>query len=181
MAFWLAPGEKSGPNLAKNSTVVSNHLLEKRVVIQPDRVDYEVTFTLPKDETHRHGVFESVTGYMPPEFSAFYRFDAKLKKLLPLSDGPGEQSSPVVLATPDGQFAMGVFSPDQPVKGFESVGYGRWRFVREKVVKWNCVFRVNNPLPGGTYSYRHKILVGSLAQVEAGLVRLVGPPMPRKG
>ena len=27
MAFWLEPGEKSGPNLAKNTTVISDHLL----------------------------------------------------------------------------------------------------------------------------------------------------------
>ena len=33
MAFWLAPGEKSGGHPAKNTTVLSKHLLAKRVTI----------------------------------------------------------------------------------------------------------------------------------------------------
>ena len=33
MAFGLTPGEKSGPNLARNSSILSDHLLTKRVRI----------------------------------------------------------------------------------------------------------------------------------------------------
>ena len=33
MAFWLAPGQKSGGHAAKNKTLLSNHLLTKRVTI----------------------------------------------------------------------------------------------------------------------------------------------------
>jgi hypothetical protein len=54
MAFWLKPGEKSGPNLAKNTTIVSDHVLAKRVAIGfrdlPQVLDYKVTFTLPAGE-----------------------------------------------------------------------------------------------------------------------------------
>ncbi len=181
MAFWLAPGEKSGPNLAKNKTILSGHLLEKKVTIKADLIDYVVTFTLPKGEKHNHAVFESLTGYMPAEFSVFWRFDRTKQKLVPLSDGPGESADPVVLSTPDGQFAMGAYSRYLPVPGFENLGYGRWRFGPEKVVKWNCVFRVNNPTPGATYTYQHSLLVGDLRQVEATLIRLTGPQSSRKG
>ncbi len=171
MAFWLAPGERSGPNLAKNRTVLSNHLLSKSITIgykgRPQVISYDVEFTLPKDETHGHAVFESLTGYMPPEFSQFWTFRAKTRELEPLSDGPGEQEHPVILATPEGDFAMGIFSPEKQPKG-----YGRWKFIPEQVVKWNCVFRVNNPSPGATFAYRHFVAVGTLAQVKSDLAWL---------
>lgn len=172
MAFWLAPDEFSEGNPAKNKTILSNHILAKRVTIgaggRPHRVAYDVAFTLPPDEKHGAAVFESLTGYMPPEFSAFLRFDSAKRTLEPLSDGPGEQADPVVLSTPDGAYAMGIFSPEAQVKG-----YGRWRFVAEKVVKWNCVFRVQNPKPGTTYRYRHFVLVGTREQVRQELDLLV--------
>lgn len=168
MAFWLAPGEKSGPHLAKNKTTLSNHLLEKIVRIgyagRPHIISYDVAFTLPKDEVHSHAVFESLTGYMPPEFSRFHVFDPVTREAMPLSDGPGEQAFPVILSTPTGSHAMGIFSPEK-----QSKGYGRWRFVAEEVVKWNCVFRVNSPAPGGRFAYRHFVLVGSLRQVQADM------------
>ncbi|MBI5707140.1 MAG: hypothetical protein HZC36_09150 [Armatimonadetes bacterium] len=172
MAFWLAPGELSEGNPAKNTTVLSNHILEKRVTIgaqgRPHRIAYDVAFTLPADEEHGQAVFESLTGYMHPDFSAFLRFDPVKRTLEPLSDGPGEQADPVVLSTPDGAYAMGIFSPEPAAKG-----YGRWRFVAEKVVKWNCVFRVRNPKPGASYTYRHHVLVGSREQVRQELDLLV--------
>ena len=171
MAFWLQPGEKSFGNLAKNTTALSNHLLKKRVTIGvhglPHAIGYDVMFTVPKREHHRYAQFEAVTGYMPPAFSKFWTYDLTKKKLLSLSDGPGEQSLPVIFSTLDRQHAMGVWSPGQPSKGFERAGYGRFRFETEKVVKWNCVFRETNPnrLSAGNYSYRSYVLVGSLKNV----------------
>lgn len=178
MAFWLRPNDKSGGNPAKNTTVLSNHLLKKTVTIGahglPHAIGYHITFTIPRGEHHRHAVFEAVTGYMPPVFSIFVTFDPKTQKLTPLTDGPGEQQYPVILSTPDKKHAMGVWSPAQPAKGFEHVGYGRFRFKAQKVVKWNCVFRVNHPkaLPSGEYPYQCYVLVGSLQNVTDTMTRL---------
>jgi hypothetical protein len=71
-----------------------------------------------------------------------------------LDDGPGEQNRPVVFSTVSGNHAMGIFSPDQPSRGYEGAGYGRFRFKAEKVVKWNSVFRVRaeNGVKSGEYS-----------------------------
>lgn len=139
MAFWLKPGEKSFGNLAYNDKILSNHLLSKKVRIGyktlPHAIDYEVIFTLPKGEHHTFAQFEALTGYMPQEFSRFWKFDPKTDKLAALDDGPGEQEFPIVFSTPDEQFAMGCYSPDQPSRGFEKAGYGRFRFRAEKVVK----------------------------------------------
>ena len=73
----------------------------------------------------------------------------------------------VILATPKGLHAMGVWSAGQPTKGFEQVGYGRFRFAPQKVVKWNCMFRVTHPkaIRTGNYTFRCYVLVGSLKNV----------------
>jgi hypothetical protein len=169
MAFWLAPGETSGGHPARNTTVLSDHTLTKRVRIgwrgMPHVIAYDVTFGLPVGERHTEAVFELVTGYMPPEFSQFWSFNAATGGLESLSDGPGEQSRPVVFATPEGGHAMGIFSPEPGVR------YGRFRFTREQVVKWNAVVRRRDPqgVPAGDYAFRNFVLVGDLETVRAAL------------
>ncbi len=173
MAFWLAPGEKSGEHLARNTTTLSNHLLAKRVTIGwrglPQVISYDVVFTVPAGEFHQEAVFESLTGYMPWEFEKFWSYEARSGELKPLSDGPGEQLAPVVLATADGKHAMGIFSPEPNAR------YGRFRFTRERVVKWNCVFRppvAKRGFAAGDYAFRHFVVVGDLAMVRAGMAAL---------
>ena len=154
---------------------MSNHRVSKRVRIGyknwPHAIEYEVTFDVPKGEQHTYAQFEAVTGYMPPDFSRFWMFDAATSQIKPLDDGPGEQKHPVVLATPSGSHAMGVYSPDQPSKGYEQAGYGRFRFPAEKVVKWNCVFRLRNSkgVPAGKHTFRSFVIVGSLNEVKTTL------------
>ena len=178
LAFWLRPGEKSGGQLAKNKTALSNHLLRKTVTIGahglPHAIGYHVTFTIPKGEVHKNAVFEAVTGYMPPAFSKFWTFDPTTQKLAPLSDGPGEQQHPVILSTPDKMYAMGVWSPGLPAKEFKPIGYGRFRFTSQKVVKWNCVFRISHPkaLRPGDYSFQCYVMVGSLKNVIGTMIEL---------
>jgi hypothetical protein len=172
MAFWLAPGEESEGHPALNDRVLSDHLLPKRVRIghrgDPHVIEYDVTFTVPEGERHTYAQFEAMTGYMPPEFSRFWRYDGATGRLAPLDDGPGEQASPVVLATPDGTHAMGVYSPEP------GPGYGRFRFRAERVVKWNCVFRVRDPegIRPGDYRYRTFVIVGTLEDVRHSLGNL---------
>jgi hypothetical protein len=181
MAFWLAPGESSSGQPAKNTTRLSNHLLTKRVTIGCDGheqlLQYDVTFSLPVDESHRQVVFEALTGYMPPEFDTFWRFDPRERKLVSLSDGPGEQADPVVLATADGRYAMGVLGQPATAKGLRGPTYGRFRFQSERVVKWNCVYRVTReePVPAGDYSFSLRVAVGTQADVEAMLGDLAHP------
>lgn len=183
MAFWLAPGETSSGKPAKNERALSDHIVSKKVVIGVGdwrhAIDYRVTFTVPKGERHTFAQFEALTGYMPPEFSEFFTLDVATGKLSPLSDGPGEQPKPVVFTTKDGRHAMGVWSPDQPSKGFEAGGYGRFRFPAEKVVKWNCVFRVKdaNGIPAGEYPFRMLVTVGTkddVAKTLTGLAKELG-------
>ena len=171
MAFWLAPGEKSGPNPAKNTTVLSNHLITKRVRIGykdlPHVISYDVTFNLSFGERHRQAVFEAVTGYMPQDFQRFMQFNPKTGALEPLSGGPGEQMLPVVFAVSSGTHAMGIYAPPQPARNRTGPTYGRFRFPAEKVVKWNCVFRVDGQdgIAPGEYPFRMFVIVGDLFNV----------------
>jgi hypothetical protein len=174
MAFWLAPGEKSAGHPARNTTVLSNHLLAKRVTIGalglPHVIAYDVVFSVPMGERHQQAVFEALTGYMPPEFAQFWKFNVTTAQLEPLSDGPGEQLEPVVFATASGSHAMGIWSPEPQAR------YGRFRFARERVVKWNCVFRQGGPgrtIAAGDYAFRQFVVVGDIETVRANLERLI--------
>lgn len=175
MAFWLAPGERSAGQLARNTNTLSDYVLTKDVTIGfrrwPQALDYRVTFSVPAGAHHVAAQFEALTGYMPEEFSRFWQFNPATGKLEPLSDGPGEIKNPVVLATPDGNFAMGIFAPPQNQPDTRGPAFGRWKFGRAHVVKWNCVYRVGNPqgIRDGDYRYRMLVPIGTLAQVEAML------------
>ena len=182
MAFWLMPDERSAGVPARNDFGISSHLLAKQVRIGlpgfPNVLDYTVTFTVPAgDAPHVTAQFEALTGYMPAEFARLWHFNPATKKLEPLTDGPGEQRDPVAFSTADGKYAMGIIAPDPAPAGSAGPGYGRFRFVAEKVVKWNCVFRVrpsDGAVPAGEYRYRMLVPIGTLADVEAALAKLAG-------
>jgi len=150
---------------------LSNHVLKRKITIGfggiPNVVQHLVTFVVP--ERRATATFEALTGYMPPEFARFYSYNPETRVLSNLSDGPGEQALPVILATPDGAYAMGVYSPHS--EALRGGGYGRWRFQSERVVKWNCVYRSANIYPGA-YSTECYSIIGSLENVKDAMSRL---------
>lgn len=184
MAFWLRPGQRSGGHPARNTVAVSDHLLQKHVRLGADHLDeplrghairHDVTFTVPAGERHRQGVFEVLTGYMPPEFRAFHGLLPD-GSLAPLTDGPGEQQLPVIVATAGGSHAMGAWSPATARTTGRPATYGRFWFEREQVSKWNCVIRetaaAGAEVDPGAYSYRVWVAVGSLEDVRQTLAAL---------
>jgi hypothetical protein len=70
---------------------------------------------------------------------------------------------------------MGVYSPEP------APGYGRFRFRAERVVKWNCVFRVHDPegIRPGEYRYRMFVIVGTLEDARRALENLRKEFQPR--
>jgi hypothetical protein len=177
-AFWLNPGETSGGKPARNKTVLSNDRLRKRVVIGyknlPHAIDFQVTVSLAAEDRNTRCVIEAVTGYMPPEFDQFQVFDPRTGKLASIDDGPGEQGLPLVFSTADGKYAMGVFSRESeaPRVG-RGPTYGRWNLKAYRVVKWNCVFRLQNPDGlSGDFGCHVFVAVGSLEDVRTTLAGL---------
>lgn len=185
MSYWLPPGFTSGGKPAKNTAVLSNHLLTKRVQIGyknlSNVIDYRVTFSVPAGERHTRAQFEAVTGYMPAEFHKFYAVVPEKAELQPLDPGPGEQPHPVIAANEAGTHAMGIWTPVAQPEGFTRVGYGRFVFEKEKVTKWNCVFRKvletdaageKIPLAAGEYSFQTFVIVGDLKTVHENMLTL---------
>jgi len=178
MAFWLAPGMQSHGQPAQNRKLLSDHVLTKQVRIgRPGMdhvIDYKVTFTVPDDGPHKVLQFEALTGYMPTTFSEELRFDAKYSALVPLPRKNGEIRDPLVLSTPSGSHAMGIFTPDRPPQGQPPVGYGRFLFEHDKVAKWNCVFRLrqSEPIKPGDYSFRCYVVIGTREDCRLALVAL---------
>jgi hypothetical protein len=176
MAYWLRPreeyprgcGRHKNVKRALNEVAVSGHLLSKEIAIGmpgfPNVIVHRVTFHVPS--SHAHAVFEASTGYMPKEFSLAMYYDPATGEEKEPGKRQGEQALPVILATPDRRYAMGVYSPALP-QGRR--GYGRFSF--PDVVKWNCVFRENDVKPG-PYSYRCLIPMGTVAEVQDSLRRL---------
>jgi hypothetical protein len=177
MAFWTPAGspypQGCGGNqaikVAQNTTNLSSHVHSKQVTIGfngiPNVIEYMVNFHVP--ENHQSATFEAVTGYMTGEFSSFFTFDPKAGDLRQISAGPGEQPVPLIFATPDRTYAMGIYSPDQPQ--IAGIGYGRFNFASQGTMKWNCVYRTG-ATPAGDYAFnRNYIVVGTLADVVQGM------------
>ena len=174
MAFWLAPGETTLGKPALNTAVLSDHVLSKRVRVGwrgiPNVLDYRVAFAVPGDRPHRLLQFEVLTGYMPPAFSLPLEFHPAQGRLLPMAPRTGEGPLPVVLSTPDGAHAMGVVAAERPA-GMRGPGYGSFTFAQERVVKWNCVFRLGSgqPIPPAEHAFHVLVVFGPRAECERAL------------
>jgi hypothetical protein len=122
-----------------------------------------VTFTVPADRPHQYLQFEALTGYMPAMFSEEHRFDAATASSR--ARAPWQRRSPRAdrALHACGFPCHGRLHPDRPPAGQPRVGYGRFAFDREKVVKWNCVFRLRQPEPmkPGDYSFQLYVVIGS--------------------
>jgi hypothetical protein len=176
MAFWLPPGydykHQCGisptATHAVNKSLTGGHILNKRIELaaagESNVISDYVTYTVP--EAHDSGTFEAATIYTPVDFSERYVLnvdtgDVKVTTVV------GEQGSPVILATPDGKYAVGLFSPFLPQAGH---GYGTSSFPNTN--KINCVFRERSITAGQKLSYLCEFVVGTLEEVKATIIKL---------
>jgi len=169
-AFWNPVNGQKTSNHTFSKSVQFGFPASDKTVILPNVLQYETSFTIPSEESHQSATFEVLTGYMPKDFSQFWTFDVKhgATMAIPLNDNPGEQSIPVIFSTVDQQYAMGIYSPDTPQPAYPDAGYGRWRFT--DTVKWNNVYRINNPV--GTYHFKSYVVVGTLVEVMTSMKQL---------
>lgn len=176
MAFWLPPGydykHQCGMSptatRAVNTAFTGGHILDKRIELgeegEANVISDHVTFTVP--EAHGSGTFEAATLYTPLEFSKRYVLNLDTGNVEPTTTF-GEQGSPVILATADDKYAVGLFSPYLPQAGR---GYGTFSFPNTN--KINCVFREKPIAAGQKFNYLCEFVVGSLAEVKATMVKL---------
>lgn len=186
MAFWLTAGQdysyqnegRGCGNIgsikkAQNTTNISNHLLSKQVTIGylniPNVIEYLVTFHVP--EHHQSATFEALTGYLGKDFSEFFAYNPSTDQFNSLSYEDREQTLPVILATTDSNYAMGIYSPELPQAQYSDLGYGRFNFGQYNTMKWNAVYR-RDDTPVGDYSFRQYVIVGSLVEVQTSMRQL---------
>jgi hypothetical protein len=176
MAFWLPPGYDykhqcgMSPTTthAVNKAVTGGHILNKRIELgaagESNVISDYVTYTVP--EAHGSGTFEAATIYTPIDFSRRYILKLGTRNVEPTTV-IGEQDSPVILATADGMYAVGIYSPHLPQEGR---GYGTSSFPNTN--KINCVFREKRIAAGQKFSYLCEFVVGSLEEVKATIIKL---------
>ncbi len=177
MAYWLRRGQRSAaackPALNQGDrSLVSSTRLAKTVRFLPgfgNVLEHRISFDLARPRAQAQ--FEVLTAYMPDRFDTFYRYDPASDRMELLSDGPGEQGLPVVLATRDGTHALGLYTPQAGHGRLVGPGYGRFRLSYAGVTKSNVVFRQKDAEAGP-----HRFLVysvfGSLEDVRSSLSRL---------
>lgn len=173
-AFWTQPGDTAPAcGYAINTTERAPYYFHKKVRIgmpgMPHVIQYNTSFDIPANTSYNIGAFEVVTAYLPVDFSVFWTYQPGTQILSPLSDGPGEQELPVIIATADSNYALGIYSPDLPDTSYPGEGYGRFRY--DDCTKWNCVFK-RTPVTEGTYPFRSYVVVGSLDNVTVSLTQL---------
>lgn len=193
--------------VAQNKTVLSNVFLDKHVKLgaygMPNVIEYSVRFNV--DQYYTSTLFETLTAHMPAEFSSLWSYNPKTKALSVLNGGGGYpsysaappnydvvrdqmQDYPVIISTPDKQYAMGIFVPDASPRftgpgygsweyGIRSLGYGRWIFdnanlpPNAKTTKWNVMFRGGKTTPG-IYPFIHYVAIGTLNDVTTAIDNL---------
>jgi hypothetical protein len=181
-AYWLTPGENygqpCGPRTpfreAQNRTVLSNYVISRTLsyygALIPNLIQAKVTFELP--ESRAKGIFEALTGYLPPEFDTFLGYDLNTGtlKLLPWSRLERITTEPIIVARADGSASLGVVSsmieedgPDQSFYAyFYSPGPG-------PTAKWACVFEKANLAAGSEQVFDCEFAVGSVDEVISAL------------
>ncbi|MBI3576857.1 hypothetical protein HY086_02325 [Candidatus Gottesmanbacteria bacterium] len=204
-AFWLNPGVyddncewdvssssppwKSGYTI--NKTKVSNFILEKNVKIGWQNLDnvieYVSNITIPQDQNLdvpiRSMILVHPAIYMPTDFSVFYRYDLRTASLSQLMPAYGYSPIPAILATPDGKYSLGLYTPDISWSGFPDneqkayTGYATldWRsFGNTMLLSTRIPVKpeAKSTFDPGTYAYRSYLIIGTLANVQNSMIRL---------
>lgn len=181
-AFWLAPGETgfcdSGVGVV-NEDLVSDQTFYKTIEIGYGGIENVIVFdaeiTLP--ESYSRLNLEVPTGYLTYEFTNYWRFNPGTGELTkPESEELVEPWSfvntsptPPILATEDGQFAMGAYSADNVIT-YEILWYDVPN-PADRTNKWNIIIH-EVPAPAGVYNYQSFAIIGTLEEVQAAMQAL---------
>ncbi|MFZ0546251.1 MAG: hypothetical protein WAM60_12475 [Candidatus Promineifilaceae bacterium] len=185
LAYWLAPGEsgfcESGAATAVNDDLLSDQQLQKTIQIGYEGLDNVILFdaqiTNPTDYDFMQA--EIPTGYLTRDFTSHYFFNPQTGQLTspetePLTE-PWSYNSygpyPPIIATPDGQYAMGAYYPGPKRVTYYGIYSYDSPFPDDQTNKWHIVIQ-EDPYPAGTYEYRSFAIVGTLETVQEAMTAL---------
>lgn len=180
-AYWLLPGDKTQKgNRTTYTSVLTNNLIEKTITLgykqDPNLVYFQIVVTIPNSADQIQ--FEVPTGYLVNDFTKHYTFDPEDRVLKDVSRvlPPNTQAikgylNPIILATEDGSFAMGIWVED--LKDFS--GYGESPFYSFSPInqtnKWSIVYR-KHAITQGQYSFNAYMSIGDLLTVEKSIANI---------
>ncbi len=201
-AFWLPPGgdgfwcgfaKSHSPHTqwnggkVINTTPVSRSLLQKNVQIgyadMDNVIEYVTDISFSTQElaaAPAHSiVLEHPAVYMPAEFSSAYRYDPEYD-ILVKTTAQRFATQPVILATTDKSYAMGILTDEIPQEGFSAhdqrnfLGYGYDDYSSTKKMSIRISKFPQNGVRFGaeTVHTRSFLIVGSLSDVVTSMSRL---------
>jgi alpha-tubulin suppressor-like RCC1 family protein len=172
--FWQVPSY-TGP--------LSNYVFHKTVTIGfagiQNVIEYRGTLSIP--EVVYKGVVQMTT-LLPWEFNNLFAYDLASQDYRSMRVHGGEDDSVKVLATADGSYAMGHYTPEllQPYGNGRAGGYG-WGLVPPDPVNFpdpnfacasmTAGYRFDSAAPGD-FNHRSYFVIGNLEQVRTGLAAL---------
>jgi len=175
-ANWLPCPQQNGP--------LSDYLIHKNVKIgyagMPNVIEYLTDLWIP--EFARKGELQTVVAVMPFEFANLRNYDVVSKTYRKVRAIGGEDDSVKVLATADGAYALGYYSPELLQPYTTETGGFRWGFALPDPIgypndpNYACAgfggiarFDFNGP---GYRSDRSYLVVGTLDDVKTTLGNL---------
>ena len=210
MAFWQTPGsydegcyfDLNAPNppwrggYAVNEKALSDFILEKTVTIgyanMPNVIEYVSTITIPDNLglTIEYFILSNPAIYLPTDFSSFYRYDPSTNTLIDMPNPAyGYSTIPAIAATPNGDYAMGLYTAEIPSNGFPD--NEQFIYTGYEVIDWSDFGNVmllnarmpktndNLPFTSGKYTYRSFLIVGRIEDVKSSMTQIYNmhPPI----
>lgn len=155
----------------------------------PNVIEHDVVYSLPKDYNHdlskwpayNHATFMALSANLPlANFPKQYYYDPRTKILssIPDTQRNAGRNVPPIIATQDGQHALGVYSRGTPAIQKTNLIYTQWRSVEgdieavEPLNEWICRYNHHEPISAGDYRFKCYSVIGTLQDVQEGIDRL---------
>jgi|GEM_PF-6599331 len=185
MAYWVRAGTTYLPkggcsaqhpqHFGANTANLSGETLKRRIQIGygafDNVIEYQTTFTIP-ESGHTFMTLETLTGYMPLDFSRLYQFDLTQSRLKSqdLTKLPSVSANLPVFATQDGSKAIGVLA----IPSGLNEEYVQYHFPQGQGAtnKWSISRQKYNNVPTGDYPFDQFLVIESLPEVVHTLIPL---------
>ena len=151
---------------AYQGQLTSPHVLNKTITLGYGGMDnvirHDLLIKLVND--HSHIVTEGITSYHPRNFNTFFTLDGDTLTQVPTPSANVGTSLPVIAATADKQYAVGLWHPN-PALGYGYSMPGGWP-------KLDAAWWEKKPAPAGDYPYVVFSIFGTVDDVVASIKQL---------
>jgi hypothetical protein len=189
-AYWALPGTNQTfcqkVNTAKNTDLATPQTMTKTMEIGYAGLDNVIKTEIKLNHNTQDLTelkMQMPTGYLTPDFNQFYRFNPQSGQLNPVAKDPKYAGSiftynrnealPVILATPDGKHAMGVYTSMN--SNNSNVNYALLEYPNSDPSQASNIWSINYQngyFPVGEHTFTSYMIVGDLATVQESMKQL---------